>query len=93
MSLDSLCLLRNILLRAALISYGFVIVMAIATIALWNTWTTWTQQWYHVNPEFMGPMIVIFFAVIKFYAIFLLLVPGLAIHWTIKASEAKAKSG
>lgn len=91
MTLDSLRLIRNILLRAAIVCYAFALLMALSTIALWDTWTALTSQWFHTAPETLGPMILYFFSAIKFYAIFILLVPGLAIHWTLKREESRKK--
>lgn len=87
MSSESLELIRNILLRTAAIAYGFAILSALATFVLWDTWTSLISQWFHTTPAILGPLILAFFTAVKFYAIFMLLVPALALHWTIKAQR------
>jgi len=82
--MNTLRLLRNILLRAAAICYCLIAVMAVLTFALWDTWAQTTCTLYHIEPNKLGTLVVYFFALAKFYAIFLLLAPGLAIHWTLK---------
>ncbi len=84
MTLDSLRLIRNILLRTVVISFVLYLTMFITTFAFWNTWTRLTSQWFHIPVEALGPLMLNFFAEIKFYNIFVLLAPALALHWTVK---------
>jgi len=90
MNLDLLRLVRNILLRTAAIAYSFILVSSLVTITFWDTWTGLNSQWFHISPETLGLLVANFLACAKFYAIFLVLSPALALHWTIKASEKKA---
>jgi hypothetical protein len=92
MSLETLRLLRNILLRSAALCYLVLILSAAVWIPFADTWTGLTTSWYHVTPEKVQNIVVDFLSAAKFYAIFLLLVPGLALHWTLKR-ELKQKSG
>ena len=89
MTLDSLRLWRNILLRSAALCYAFLIVSALIWLPLSETWTGLTSNWYHITPEAVHNIVIYFFSVAKFFAIFVLLVPGLALHWTIKRETAK----
>ena len=88
-SLEVLRLIRNILLRTALISYLLTILIAVATVSLWDVWGGLMVKWFHTSPEALGPIIGSYFAQIKFYYIFVLLAPALGLHWTIKAEEKK----
>lgn len=90
MKTEDLKLLRDILFRTAIIYFAFSIVMALSTIFLWDTWSGLTCQWYHVKPEDIGATILNFFAAVKFFFVFIILVPALALHWTIKASTRLA---
>ena len=87
MNLDLLRLIRNLLLRLAAISFVLCLVMAFATVALWDTWAGLASQWFHMTPAAIGPMVGNFFAFVKFYYVFVLLAPALALHWTIKVGE------
>ncbi len=89
MSSELLELIRNILLKTAAITYGLAVLMAVATFLLWDTWTTLISQSFHTTPAVLSPLMLTFFTAIKFYAIFMLLAPALALHWTIKARRKK----
>jgi len=89
MTLESLRLLRNILLRSAAISYAFLLLSALIWLPFSDTWTGLTSSWYHVTSETVHNIVIYFLSVAKFFAIFVLLIPGLAIHWTIKRDMAK----
>jgi hypothetical protein len=89
MTLESLRLVRNTLLRSAALTYGFLILSALIWVPLSDTWTGFASNLYHVPPEKVANIVIDFLSVAKFYAIFILLVPGLALHWTIKRESAK----
>lgn len=89
MNLELVRDLRNILFRTLVITYCFTLFMQLATFALWDTWTGLTAQWFRTNVSELGPILVGFFVAIKFYAIFVLLAPALALHWTLKKKEKR----
>ena len=88
MTLDSLRLLRNILLRSAAICYLFLILSALVWLPFADTWTSLTTSWYHVTPEKVHNLVIDFLSFTKCYAIFILLVPGLGVHWEIKKQQS-----
>lgn len=87
--MDSLRLTRNILLRSAALAYLFIMVSALIWLPLSETWTGFTCNCYHITPERVHNLVVDFLSCAKFYAIFVLLVPGLALHWTIKKEQSR----
>ena len=89
MTLESLRLIRNILLRSAVLCYAFLILSALIWLPFSETWTGLSSSWYHISPERVHTIVINFLSVAKFYAIFVLLVPGLALHWTIKKEESR----
>ncbi|MBX9567729.1 MAG: hypothetical protein K2X77_02490 [Candidatus Obscuribacterales bacterium] len=89
MTLDSLRLLRNILLRSAAICYAFLVFSVLVWLPFSDMWTEITSNVYQISPETVRKIVVYFLSVAKFLAIFVFLVPGLAIHWTIKRELAK----
>lgn len=89
MTLDFLRLARNILLRAAAVSYVFILMATVATTVLWDTLSGLSSGLCHIPTEALGPAVFYFLAAAKFYAIFILLVPGLAIHGTIKKEQSR----
>ena len=91
MTLESIRLARNLLLRSAALCYAFLILSALVWLPFSETWTGLTSSWYHIAPETVHSIVISFLSVAKFYAIFILLVPGLALHWTIKSEESRKK--
>lgn len=94
MTLDSLRLLRNILLRSVIIGIAFAILLALVTFGAWNSWIGLATKLFHTNEAQVSSLVLTLFTEIRFYVIFVLLTPALAIHWTLKKEEAhKAKPG
>ena len=85
MSLESLRILRNILLRAFVIAAGITLLYGVATLLGWRTWSSLvTERWHLIDERTFGILTVAWFSVLRFIVVFGLLVPGLAIHWTLK---------
>lgn len=84
MSKDNLLILRNLFLRAALVSVLMTWLMAILTMGMWDTWINLSSSMFRVKQEFLAELVTQFFTIAKFFTIYLLLVPGLALHWTVK---------
>lgn len=85
--IDSLRLARNILLKTAIVTFVFSLIMAVATFSVWDTWTGLSASWFRTDRVVLGPLMLYFFAGVKFFAIFVLLAPALAIHWTIGSAK------
>ncbi len=84
MNVDSLKQIRNVLLRTALISLLLTWLLAAITIGFWDTWSGMTSQWFHTPAAELGPMVCVWFALVKFYFIFVLLAPALGLDWEIR---------
>ncbi len=84
MNKENLTIARNLILRAALISIGMTWLTALATMGLWDTWVQVVSTNFRVSSEFLSELVTQFFTCAKFFSIYLLLVPGLALHWTVK---------
>jgi hypothetical protein len=90
MTLDSLKQVRNVLLRTAIVSVILAWSLAAVTVGLWDTWASITSQWFRTPTAELGPLISNWFALIKFYMLFVLLAPALGLHWEIKRREQLA---
>lgn len=90
MNTDSLKLIRNILLRTFVIAVLVAWSTAALTILCWDTWTNMMAQWFRMPAAEMGVVMGSWFALIKFYMIFVLLVPALGLHWEIKQREKQS---
>ncbi len=89
MTIDSLRVVRNILLRSALISFGIVLFSYAVTFGCWDCWLGMANKMYHMDETQMRWLMLGFFTEVKFFVLFVLLTPALAIHWTIKKEIAK----
>ena len=91
MSLESLRLLRNILLRSALIGFLFGLIFGLTMMLGWKMWMGLLGHWFHTDQSVLTPIVLSFFTEIRFFIVFILLTPGLAIHWTLKRELARAR--
>jgi hypothetical protein len=85
MSYPGLRIARCILLKAFLI--GFVMHLIFAAIVLCgsNFWMPMVSTVWHISdPQWYWKIAAEWFAVSKFFLFYILLVPGLAIHCTLK---------
>lgn len=90
MNITSLKQARNILLRTAVICLGLAWLLAGLTIGLWDVWSGLTSQLFRTPAAELGPLISNWFALIKFYMIFVLLAPAVGLHWEIKHREKQS---
>jgi hypothetical protein len=87
--LDTLRLIRNILLRCFAIGVVFALLMLIATLAAWPVWTGLAMRWFHADEAQLANIVLAFFTAIRFYFLFILLAPALALHWTLRSESAR----
>ena len=87
---DTLRLVRNVLLRCFAIGVVFAVLTLIAMLAAWPVWTDLAVRWFHADQAQLGVVALQFFTAIRFYFLFVLLAPALALHWTLAAERARA---
>lgn len=90
MTLDTLRLIRNILLRSVVVGLGFTILLAAAIFGGWNCWIGMATQMFHTTESALSNLVLDFFTAIRFFLVFVLLTPALAIHWTIKRERTRS---
>ncbi len=81
---ETLRLARNILLRTFVIGLVIALVLGLTTIIGWTTWIGMASEWFHTDPATLTPLVLKFFINIRFFLLFIVLTPALAIHWTLK---------
>jgi hypothetical protein len=91
--LDTLRLLRNVLLRTFAVGVVFALLTLIVMLAAWPVWTGLAMRWFHTGEAQLGVVALQFFTAIRFYFLFVLLAPALALHWTIRNSARALRSG
>ena len=89
-ALDSLRLVRNILLRIFAVGVVFALLMLVATLAAWPVWTGLAMRWFHADEAQLSAIVLQFFTAIRFYFLFILLAPALALHWTLRSERSRA---
>jgi hypothetical protein len=87
MHLETLRLIRNILLRTAAVSYLFVMLTVPITFFFSDSLSAYTANLLHTTPAEYNILVANFYTSAKFYVIFILLSPALALHWTIKTNK------
>jgi hypothetical protein len=92
MSLDALRLIRNVLLRSFAIGIVFGGIYLALTLAAWNTWTALAMAWWHTDEQHLSSLALNFFTTIRFYLVFVLFVPALAIQWTIRSELKRGRT-
>lgn len=91
MALETLRLIRNVLLRSFAIGVVIALLMVGGFVAAWPVWTGLAIAWFHTDQAQLSELVLRLFTEIRFYLVFVLLVPGLAIHWTIRSELARTK--
>ncbi len=89
MALEILRLLRNILLRSFVVGLGFMILMGLLVIFWWNPWIAIASSWLHTDVATLTPLVLEFLSTVRLVLLLVFLIPGIAIHWTLKRELAK----
>jgi hypothetical protein len=91
MTHDALRVTRNILLRSFVVGLVIAIVLCAVTIMEWDAGMKLATAWLHTSEATITPIVLNFFTNIRFFLLFILLTPALAIHWTIKKERGGKK--
>ena len=76
---------KDILMNTFLIGYAFIIVFSLIYFEVKSYWMNLIVGFWHINDtNFIDRLVVSFFGLAKFVLIFYVLVPALAINWTLK---------
>jgi hypothetical protein len=81
---ETLRLIRNILIRSFVIGAGLGLLFAIATLAGWTVWMPLAASLFHTDAATVTSVTLQFFVGLRFFLWFCVLTPALAMHWTLK---------
>lgn len=87
MTLDSLRLVRNILFRCLAVGVAFAFLLALVTFGAWDSWIGFATGLFHTDEAAIRNLVMDFFTAIRFFLLFIILTPALALHWTIKRDK------
>jgi ABC-type arginine/histidine transport system permease subunit len=91
MNTTTLRLARNLLLRSFVVGLVIALLLGLIVMAGWSTWIDLASAWFHTDEATLTPIILQFFMTIRFFLLFILLTPALAIHWTLKKDNPGKK--
>ena len=92
MSLESLRVCRNVLLRAFMIGVAIAILYAIAAVLGWETWSSlFSDRWHLADRSTLRFISLAWFAAARFFLVFVLLVPAVAFHWTLEREKGRSR--
>jgi hypothetical protein len=89
MSYETLRLIRNLLLRGFMIGIAITLILAAVTLCFWDTWMPLATTLFHADAATLTPIVLKFFVNIRFFLLYIVLMPALALHWTLKRDFGK----
>ena len=87
MEKQKLILIRDFFLKTFIVGLGFAILLFVMTMALWGKWSGFLYTKFQIPQKELGVLVVNSFLYLRLYLIFVILVPGIAMHWLIKAKK------
>ncbi|MBC5811470.1 MAG: hypothetical protein GIW95_11565 [Candidatus Eremiobacteraeota bacterium] len=90
MTIESLRLIRTILLRSAGIAAILAALAFFITAVAWSSLVGIAIGVLHTDEAHLSAATLEFFTWVKFFIGFVLLVPGIAIHWTIQSERQRS---
>ena len=87
MEKQKLILIRDFFLKTFIIGLAFAILLFVMTAAFWDKWSSFLYAKFLVPKEELGELVVNSFLHLRLYLIFVVLVPGIAMHWLIKSKK------
>ena len=89
MTLNTLRLTRNILLRCFALGFGMTLFLGFACFGLWDSWIGPACTVAHTTQSAIVPVVMNFFADLRIVMLYFLLIPALAIHWTLRREQGR----
>ena len=89
--METLRLVRNVLIRSFVVGVGFGLLFAIVTLAAWDTWMPLGARLFHTDTAALTAVTLQFFVALRFFLWFCLLTPALALHWTLNVETRRSR--
>lgn len=87
MEKEKLILIRNFLFKTFIVGIVFAAILFVLTMCFWDTAAGFMMAKLTVQRKVFGKAVLDFFSNVRFYLIFIILVPALALHWLIKSTK------
>ena len=87
MEKQKLILIRDFLLKTFVVGLVFAILLFVMTATFWDKWSSFLYGKFQIPKAELGQLVVNSFLHLRLYLIFVILVPGIAMHWLIKSKR------
>ncbi len=87
MEKQKLILIRDFLFKTFIVSLGFAILLFVMTTIFWDKWSGFIFAKFLVPKDKLGELVVDSFLHLRLYLLFVILTPGIAMHWLIKTKK------
>lgn len=83
MDKQTLITIRDFLFKTFLIGLLIAVLLMVISIILWEPWSLFINNKFLVTEEDLGKMFVNSFLYLRFYLLFIILSPAIALHWLV----------
>ena len=87
MEKEKLILIRNFLFKIFIVGVLFALFLFVMTVTFWGTWSSFIYSKFQLTEKELGQLVVQQFINLRFYLVFVILVPAISLHWTIKSHK------
>lgn len=87
MQKQNLVLFRNLLFKIFIVGFLFAILLFFLTTTFWDKWSGMVFAKFGVASKELGEMFVNSMLYTRFYLLFVILTPCVALHWLIKTKD------
>lgn len=87
MEKQNLILMRNVLFKTFIVGFLFALFIFVMTVTFWDRWSSFIMSKFLLSDKELGTLVVNSFINLRFYLIFVILCPAIALHWVIKTPK------
>ena len=87
MEKQKLILIRDLLLKTFVVGLAFAILLFVMTVNFWEQWSGFIYTKFQVPKSELGELLVDSFLHLRLFLVFVILAPGIALHWIITAKK------
>lgn len=88
MNFETLRLLRDLCLKMAIVATVISLGSAVILFGMWDVWSKLCFSLYKLDSAQLMLLCVYFYSAAKFFVIYMLLTPALALHWTMRSAHS-----
>ncbi len=87
MEKQKLIFIRDLLFKTFIVGFGLAIFIFVMTVTFWDKWSGFLYAKFLVPRAELGRLVVDSFLYLRLYLVFVILAPGIAIHWLINSKK------